>query len=700
MVEPPPEPRPQAPSQSRQTPEAGSPAPAGRDGERRRSKLAFGAREFVDAIAHRITEHLRRPELEEPLVVGVFGEWGSGKSRVLAELEEHFRQRAEAAGEDQPLTLPVFFNAWRFEAEEHLIIPLLKTAEHKILDWQEGRRSKGKKALEWLRQKAEILEQASIALFYGLKGKLAVPQVAEISFDPGASLDAAKERWKEIEAHRSSPIQEMASLYYDFQTHMEKLTGRQDDHPGLNLVFLVDDLDRCLPEKAVQMLESIKLFLEVEGCVFVLAVDDEVVSRGISHRYRDYNENAQGAYDSIAYSLDPDRYDTFQGNRPPRLPPPITGAEYLEKIIHLPFRISRPSRLSVEAFLRDRYPELFVGERVEASLAEVDGDVASEAGDRRRDTGKLAGGKGGAQGRADLSGPLDPAQAEQLLDFFSFCVPAVPRKLIRAAELYKMLARVARRRGWDDFDPLLLARTVLLQLLAPDLYRFGRGVPTFLAVMRRWSDEVKPLSLPAIERHLGAAAEPTGNTRTGDAPDGGEGDAEEPAMSRQDRHLRETRDRPLLARLRDVARQRSGFDPFRMVHSDFPLSEENLLYYYRLRAEEPEPAAKDRASEVPEKREARLDDAQEFVLQLTSTDSLAWRNAVESEAERLRDRVLDSATFGELRQHAGDSPEAIDVEWLSTLEPHLTGEQLAELYKASRLLPRLSADVTEEGRPS
>lgn len=49
----------------------------------------------------------------------------------------------------------------------------------------------------------------------------------------------------------------------------------------LNLLFLIDDLDRCLPEKAVEMLESIKQFLEVPGCAFVLAVDDEIIERGI-----------------------------------------------------------------------------------------------------------------------------------------------------------------------------------------------------------------------------------------------------------------------------------------------------------------------------------------------------------------------------------------------------------------------------------
>ena len=51
------------------------------------------------------------------------------------------------------------------------------------------------------------------------------------------------------------------------------------------LIVFVDDLDRCLPEKAIEVLEAIKLFLEVPGVVFVLGMDREVVERGIEARY-------------------------------------------------------------------------------------------------------------------------------------------------------------------------------------------------------------------------------------------------------------------------------------------------------------------------------------------------------------------------------------------------------------------------------
>jgi hypothetical protein len=50
---------------------------------------------------------------------------------------------------------------------------------------------------------------------------------------------------------------------------------------GKRVVICIDDLDRIEPLIALEMLESIKIFLDVEGCVFVLAVDYEVVQEGM-----------------------------------------------------------------------------------------------------------------------------------------------------------------------------------------------------------------------------------------------------------------------------------------------------------------------------------------------------------------------------------------------------------------------------------
>jgi predicted KAP-like P-loop ATPase len=51
------------------------------------------------------------------------------------------------------------------------------------------------------------------------------------------------------------------------------------------VVVLVDDLDRCLPTNALDVLESMKLFFDLPGFVFVVALDEEVVERAIRAKF-------------------------------------------------------------------------------------------------------------------------------------------------------------------------------------------------------------------------------------------------------------------------------------------------------------------------------------------------------------------------------------------------------------------------------
>ena len=77
----------------------------------------------------------------EPLSISIFGEWGSGKTYLLRGIKYEFDKKLEEKKElwdrvykelykeekSSYMEIPIFFNAWRFEKEEHIIIPLFKT---------------------------------------------------------------------------------------------------------------------------------------------------------------------------------------------------------------------------------------------------------------------------------------------------------------------------------------------------------------------------------------------------------------------------------------------------------------------------------------------------------------------------------------------------------------------------------------------
>ena len=56
----------------------------------------------------------------------------------------------------------------------------------------------------------------------------------------------------------------------------------------------MDDLDRLQPEKAVELLEVLKVFLDCENCVYILAVDYEVVTQGIKKKFGDFVGEQKG----------------------------------------------------------------------------------------------------------------------------------------------------------------------------------------------------------------------------------------------------------------------------------------------------------------------------------------------------------------------------------------------------------------------
>src|SRR5690348_14249412 len=54
---------------------------------------AYGIAPYVERAVDRIERYLRESGGGEAFVVGVFGEWGSGKSTVLREIRGHYPNR-------------------------------------------------------------------------------------------------------------------------------------------------------------------------------------------------------------------------------------------------------------------------------------------------------------------------------------------------------------------------------------------------------------------------------------------------------------------------------------------------------------------------------------------------------------------------------------------------------------------------------
>lgn len=436
---------------------------------------------------------------DDPLVIGIFGEWGAGKSYLLNKVHDHVRghqkRRAEwreLDGGSFGLTIPVVFQPWKYEHEEHLHVPMLLHVLSALKQGLKEAQTPGEGVWQAMQQPGDAIVSV-LPKVVELVEKLVQGTVAAVDPVAATTLGVAKavvskSNWfgkPKIEVAADLKYRDDGRYFYDVHRVLKAVT-RPKQHDGylqgvvintpiaINFVVLVDDLDRCLPEKAVAVLELIKTVFNVESFAFVLALDDEVIERGIGHRYREY----------------------ALGNKKPEMP--ITGFEYLEKIVHLPFRLPALTRDDALRFMEMKEAELLRERKPgQGSPQAWFGSVMPA---QRHGAGRMGGDitlrsksevpvDGDGDSTMGASAPLNLHLSHLVVNAFD---AYVPRKLVRVVELFHQVARVAEARGrplgavlGGPVDARLVLALVLLQLFQPELYRCLKRTGTGFDVVRR-----------------------------------------------------------------------------------------------------------------------------------------------------------------------------------------------------------------------
>lgn len=224
-------------------------------------KDGLGLQPFADVIAGGA---LGTPG---PFTIGVFAEWGQGKSSILRLAQS----RIDRANQADVVT--VWFNAWRHEQEDHPVVPLIGT----ILDAIDLSDTSPGQAKAWKR-----LGHALRAVAYGLSLKLNLGAV-----DIALSGKDAVTREEQLRAQPGGNVAEHG-LYLDaYRTLEEVARGSGSSNPPGRVIVFVDDLDRCLPDNGLRLLEGLKHVFAQPGFVFVLGVDRGVLEGYLAKRYKE-----------------------------------------------------------------------------------------------------------------------------------------------------------------------------------------------------------------------------------------------------------------------------------------------------------------------------------------------------------------------------------------------------------------------------
>ncbi|MFN1835270.1 P-loop NTPase fold protein [Balneola sp. MJW-20] len=202
---------------------------------------------------------------DTPMTIGIQGDWGMGKTSMLNMVQAFLK----ASGDKQYGLID--FNTWHyslFGQDEYLGIAAIRGILNRLrkqfdISDDKGLMEKTSKAI------GKVLKSTQFSAF-GVSmnaGAMNKPDPDNVQFEDISQL--------------------MLSFKTDFRNLIDHIITNCtiDGKPIDRIVFFIDDLDRVKPIKALELLESLKNFLDVENCVFMLAVDYEVVQRGMAEKF-------------------------------------------------------------------------------------------------------------------------------------------------------------------------------------------------------------------------------------------------------------------------------------------------------------------------------------------------------------------------------------------------------------------------------
>ena len=230
-----------------------------------------------------------------PFTIGVFGGWGEGKTSILRAAESRLNERATTANatglvkdgdRHHPHMITVWFNAWQFEREAHPIVPLVASIQKAVIARITQDRTILEKTGEAGKRFFWNLVEGGGKLFSGLKATLPATMTGvEMELEGANVVDAVETLFKgDSNANTNALTRAIdASLGMAVFDEMSRLGSQANDRPAApgwgfpRVVVFVDDLDRCTPDKAFELIEAIKVSFAQPGFIFVLALNRDVV---------------------------------------------------------------------------------------------------------------------------------------------------------------------------------------------------------------------------------------------------------------------------------------------------------------------------------------------------------------------------------------------------------------------------------------
>jgi hypothetical protein len=429
----------------------------------------LGFRVHADLILNVIKD-----EAVLPTTIGVFGDWGSGKSSILKIVHDEL-----VSGDPDTLkddTLVLYFNGWVFEGYDDAKAAILESIvkafdEHKTLGHKvKDQTTKLLKSVQWMRLVGLGFKNIAlpIASAYATGG---LSLVADMAQKMGADKFLEKVQGSESEEFLQSIIKkeedDVSTLVREFRNEFKSMLDKSSIK---RLVIIIDDLDRCAPDRIIENLEAIKLFLNVEKTAFVIGADPRVVRHAIEYRYKT------------------DKRVDLENTR--------IVDDYLEKLIQIPYYLPKLSEPEVETYMSMLICKSAVSP---LSFAAVLSEFhAYRIKDRYS-----------AFGLSNFQPILQPAEHEQVKQNI-ITIPSLapliaqslygnPRQIKRFLNTYTLRKRLAGVAAMSEFNDSVLAKLMILEYTELRLFKnlfdwqlTQKGHPAEIVELEGFCKDVSP----------------------------------------------------------------------------------------------------------------------------------------------------------------------------------------------------------------
>jgi hypothetical protein len=323
--------------------------------------------------------------VEPPFILGVYGPWGEGKTSFVEMMRYHLVPTGTPGCQPDSNACFITLQAWPYTTSDELwralilgitdelckkpqsppntpppkpapggwlaaisrfldspALPLYQPEEPEVVEdpCEKLRSSLDKSFSHSISRQADnqmrINQEAALsAVLGGVMAALSTvsPLVAGLSrlFKAPPQLSYSELFQEQKSETVGQSVKSVQELQRDFKELFSKISANK------RVYVFIDDLDRCLPNVALDLLEAIRNFLQDLNCVFIIAADENLIGQGLRLRYKDLFESG-----------DPRRTEAYLNQK---------GQEFFEKIIQFGVRVPARTQEQTHHFIAAQFPQ-------------------------------------------------------------------------------------------------------------------------------------------------------------------------------------------------------------------------------------------------------------------------------------------------------------------------------------------------------